>query len=741
MQWCQTTSAGELVAAPPESLAAGLVYSLEQFGKVAVGTEAQATYEKASQQIIAAGGGVLLIPAAADQRWKPSSIPQNQWQSPEAPAAAKSWGVGPGVTVIDCRGGTVHLLPPQVSGLQISRTLKLPEGQSLPHWNYNPMITIENTVARGSTSYRDWLQEDVQKGQDRRFYLPTIRGIFPGMFLNAGDYGGVQRLYVKSLGYDAEKKLWYFIADTDADVRKGCLVHNKNHVNVMRMDTYSHTENQTAEFMLWRHNYSQGDNYLIDARFKYMGDVHSTAGDENGVIFAGFVHGESNIFRGTVAAWDVGTAELVFKDSRNNNTLGSGRPVINLNPKKWITGGTVLIVRPASWVEPDGPAMASPVFQGQQYPTVIAPNHLGIQSLQMGGLIRLSAEAPVTADAVGRFFAVDEPNECVPGADTVRRWYVIDSVRVNADHTKDLRIVRHWGGATSAGSPTLYNGENYSWLGHEKPLRYIIAAGANAYDVSDGLPAAGTCRTVRLSPSASAGTADDFSVGDPIEQAIGPDPYHPIPFRSWTSDVVPGAFPSPIFDIANHGRIQRHSVLSIRGGDGDLEKDRKDRYDHTTVYDRGIAFLATCNDGIVFAADVANAAILFEQPHHRAQPIQWRYDEGRKVASLTVSPTDGVMRFEGGGVEVPGGLMGVGGLSGTDVASHNFRGVGVPVKAGQRELVVAFPRPETDAHFAVFAETSWVTARGITQQSPDGFVVEFDRPPTADGKIHWLIVR
>ena len=141
-------------------------------------------------------------------------------------------------------------------------------------------------------------------------------------------------------------------------------------------------------------------------------------------------------------------------------------------------------------------------------------------------------------DAVGRFFALDEPNECAPAADTVRRWYGIGSVRVNAGHTKDLRIVRHWG-------------------------------------------------------ATSAGTADGFSVGDPIEQAIGPDPYHPISFRSWTSEVVPGSFSSPIFDIANHGGIQRHSVLSIRAGDGDLEKDRK-------------------------------------------------------VASLTVSPTDGVIRFEGG---------------------------------------------------------------------------------------------
>ena len=39
--------------------------------------------------------------------------------------------------------------------------------------------------------------------------------------------------------------------------------------------------------------------------------------------------------------------------------------------------------------------------------------------------------------------------------------------------------------------------------------------------------------------------------------------------------MVPGSLPSPIFDIANHGRIQRYSVLSIRTGDGDLEKDRK----------------------------------------------------------------------------------------------------------------------------------------------------------------------
>ena len=732
---------GEPAAPPPASLAAGLVYSLDQFGGVAGGAAVQATYEKAWREIVAAGGGVLLIPAAADKGWKPSVIPQEHWRSPEPPAPAKTWGVGPGVTVIDCRGGTVSLSPPQATGLQLSRTLQLPEGQSLPHWNYNPMIKMDNTITRGSTSYRDWLQEDVAKGQDRRFYVPTIRGIFPGMFINAGDYGQIQRLHVKSLGHDPEKKLWYFVADTDADIKKGTLVHNKNHVNVMRMDTYSHNENQTFDLMLWRHNYSQGDNYLVDARFNYMGDVHSTAGDENGVLFAGFIHGESNIFRGTVASWDASRAALVFKDARNNATLGSGRPIINLNPAKWITAGTAWIVRPASWIEPDGPALKSPVFRGRSYPTAIGPDRLGNNGLRMGGLIRLSADAPVTPEAAGRYFAVDEPTEQVPGADKVRRWYLIDAVTVNDDGTKDLRIVRHWWGAKSAGSPTLYHPDNYSRDGHEKPLTYVIAPGANAYDVSDGLPAAGNLRTLRLSPAPFAGTAADFAAGDGIEQAIGPDPFHPIPFRSWTWDVVPGVFPAPVFDIANHGKIQRHTVLSIRGGDGDLEKDRRDRHDHETVYDRAISIGATCNDGIVFSGDVANAAIAFDQPHDRPQPIQWRYDGGARTASLTVSPRDGVMRFEGGGVAVPGGLAAVGGLSGTDVAAHNLRGIGVPVKAGVRELAVTFPRAEADADFAVFAETSWVTARGVTRQTAEGFVVQFEKPPPTDGTVHWLIVR
>lgn len=106
----------------------------------------------------------------------------------------------------------------------------------------------------------------------------------------------------------------------------------------------------------------------------------------------------------------------------------------------------------------------------------------------MGGLIRFSNDAPVDESVVGRYFAVDEEDEYIPdtkGPAAVRRWYLIDNVRRNADGTRDIQIIRHWWGAKPAGSPTLDKPENYSSDGHVKPLKYVLAPGVNAYDVSE----------------------------------------------------------------------------------------------------------------------------------------------------------------------------------------------------------------------------------------------------------------
>lgn len=710
------------------------IYSLDQFGPVGTPAEADATLQKASADLIAAGGGILVIPQKAPPSWNPKNNSQHELRTPPGPAQTKSWKSGAGVTLIDTRGSSQKILPPQTSGLTFERTLDLAPGESLPHWGYYPLVAMKNKIVHGSTSYHDWLQETVPAGKDQKFYVATVRGLFPGEFVNGLQYsGGVPRLCIKSLGYDKEKKMWYFVADTDIEVQRGAIISNKNHANVLSMDTYSHTENQTFDVKMWRHNYSQGDNYLFDARFKYMGDVHSTAGDENGVLYAAFVEPLLNVFRSKVEQWTPASNELKFAPGDSGSTLGTGRPMINMNTAKWITGGSVTIVRPGGY---DSTAdMPDPVFQGKTYPTTVEKNKLGIPSLKMGGLIRFSADAPVTDDAVGRYFAVDEQDEYVPGTN-LRRWYLIDSVTKNADGTKDIRIIRHWWGAKSMGSPMLYKPDNYSSDGHLKSLKYAIAPGANVYDVSDGVE--NPKRIVRLAPTSFTGTAADFAAGDPIEQAVGPDPFKPIPFRSWMWDKIPGAFPAPVFDIANNGAVMRDSLIWVHGNStGDVEKDKATHYDRNPAWDKFLRLDSACNTGIRFGADTANAAILFTQPYH-VQPLKWNYygtesNAPAKVASLTVSRETGDFNFSGSLVAQ--------GLSAGEKPARNLRGLGVPVKAGASSVTVTFPVAEPDGQYGVFIEQSWIGQRAIVKKEAAGFTVQFEKPAPEGAKLDWLLIR
>ena len=728
----QTNTAKSVTNAVP--VGAGPIFSLEQFGAISNATLAEATFQKASSDIIAGGGGILLIPGNAPAAWHPNNNTQHEIRIPAPPASAKNWHAGIGVTVVDARGRSPVVQPPQVTGMVIDRVLNLAPGESLPSWDMDPVIELKNTILRGSTSYHDWLQEEVKAGEDRKFYVSTIRGIFPGEFLNTiYNRAGVDRLYVKSVGYDKEKKMWYFVADTPIDVQKGAILSNKNHVNSIKMDTYSHNENQTFDVWVERHNYSQGDNYIFDARNMYMGDAHSTAGDENNVLYAAFVNSDASIFRGEVEKWTAATDELVFKNGPKANTLGTGRPIINMNPAKWVTNGTVNIVRPASYIEYNKP-LDNPTYHGQTYPTLVVPNKIGMNSLHMGGLIRFAADAPVTDEVVGRYFAVNEPDEYLPQGKDVRRWYLIDSVTKNADGTKDMQIIRHWWGAKAAGSPTLYKPDNYSWDGHEKPLHYIIAPGANAYDVADGV--LGSKRTIRIAPASFTGTPVDFAAADPIEQAMGSDPFKPIPFRAWMWDAVPGAFPSPVFDIANAG-VMRDSMFYLHWGSTDIEKEKATRYDRNPMWDKYFNFEATCNTGIKFAADTGNAAILFTQPYH-VQPLKWNYDittnHPPKTASLTVSRETGDFNFSGG-------LVTAAGLSGGDKPARNLRGLNQPVPAGSKELVIKFPQAETDNAYMVVLQLSWLSNHAIVNRTAEGFTVQFATPPAAASELSWLLIR
>ena len=118
---------------------------------------------------------------------------------------------------------------------------------------------------------------------------------------------------------------------------------------------------------------------------------------------------------------------------------------------------------------------------------------------------------------------------------------------------KSISIVRHWWGAKAVGSfSQIYDYNYYTWDPKKiKELKYIIAPGANVDDASDAVEstfvnAQGSKKLLRMSPGSTQNSNLDFASGDPIEQAIGPDPFKPIVFRSWLFEHVPGAFPAAV---------------------------------------------------------------------------------------------------------------------------------------------------------------------------------------------------
>src|SRR5581483_3193992 len=129
------------------------------------------------------------------------------------------------------------------------------------------------------------------------------------------------------------------------------------------------------------------------------------------------------------------------------------RPLINRNPARAITQGRVCIVPAKSYLaETDTGEFP---FGGKTYPSRMVTNRrTGNKELRMGGLIRGDRDCPWNQDVVGRYFAVDTPEEKTPKGNL--RWYLITSLVENSDGTKDIEIRRYWWGAKSAGSPTLY---------------------------------------------------------------------------------------------------------------------------------------------------------------------------------------------------------------------------------------------------------------------------------------------
>ena len=194
--------------------------------------------------------------------------------------------------------------------------------------------------------------------------------------------GGVTRGLVKSLGYDVEKQMSYFVADTDIDHEAGAIMHNKSNTGLVHMLQTSHNDNQTYDVKVIRNQYAHGDTYIYYCDFNYMSNIHSAAGDENGNCYAAFIRSKEDNFKGTVESVDWENAKLVFGNSAQNvQTLGDSRPLINRNPKKHITAGKVLIVTGRGDFDLPDPKMS--LFEGTDYSTGLVKSPIS-NSLGMG---------------------------------------------------------------------------------------------------------------------------------------------------------------------------------------------------------------------------------------------------------------------------------------------------------------------------------------------------------------------
>ncbi|MCC6445765.1 MAG: hypothetical protein IT210_20215 [Armatimonadetes bacterium] len=722
--------------------------SLEEFGDISTPESAAAALKAGVAALAAGGGGILEIPAHAPEGLAVENTVQ---QKPDEPT----------VTIIDHRKGYLKTYLPSIgkhqtgvwAGSRLERKLNL--GQvSLPHCGVYSNQAIQNYIVSGASSYMLTLTDPVRPGKDVRCYVDTIRGIWVGQYLNIT--GGpmnysepYDRITVKSIGWDRERRRNYFTADLEYEHPVGAIVYNKHVVNGLQVEGYSNCDNQTMELQVSRRHYGVGDSFVISGTMKYMSDVFSGFGDEGGIVLNAETIGEIDGFHAAVEAVNPGRDEITYTPGVTNpHTLSNSRPLINMNRKKWLAGGTVRIVAPGG------------TYRGKSYPSIIG----GIANVfnYQGGLILGSKDCGWTPEVVGRFFALTDPSEIIEANDPssvggyaqlagrpVYRWYQINGFEANPDGTKIIKILRVRWSAVPAGAPKLFDDDNYTFDGHERPLHYAIVPGAWVYDISQGwadtISTGGyigqeASRKIRVAPGGDRGAPFDFEPGDPIEQAVGPDPWQPTPLRIRQFDQMPSTMDNATIQAEQLARVQVPKGIALNGivTGRDQLKTRKDR---KPPWDTMIDLASLSRIGLNFGAENTEAAIRFAQPNGYPQLIRWQTAKGES-SSLTVPPKTGDFVLTGGHLDLSGkSARQVSGLSATTTSARNLRGIDVAVRAGAKTMQVRFPRAEADKAYAVFLTPSWPTAFGVTRKTARGFDAQFTEAAPKGARMDWMIVR
>jgi hypothetical protein len=734
----------------------GNLRRLGEFGDYSTVASAQKTLSTAAQ-MTQAGGGTLCIPLDAPQYFHPRNLVQ-------ATPSIQTASVTPGVTVLDLRSGSeLRYVPPigtvLSDGARACWGVERDLAQNIGWQDVWSTANITSRYAGGASSYNQPLQHDTLN-KANRYYVPTLRGLFVGQALFVqGDLQtgqGGEWIGVNSLGIDAVGP--HFVGDTaTADHPATARVYNKNVVNGLTVTDSSNCDNQSASLYVNRATYGNGDSFGIAALLSYQGTIMSGGGDEGSVAVNAEIRHDIDCFWGVVESYDTQLHHLVYRPEDGTpaspiatGKLGTSRPLINMNEKKWTTSG---------WV------------------AVIAPGYTaGLRPAPGTSLVIGNQAVGWDESVVGQFIAIDEPSEYYDVGEAtavsvatrrVYRWWFITGISAGQDGFTNLYVEETWWDVATRSGPILFQFASYTTDKNSiRELKYIIAPGAWVSDVRDGVSSwalghqsatAEDRRLIVLAPSSTdgaslpGGTSLDFEPNDPIANALGANVWKPTGVRVRHFDNFPGSLAGYSFIAENLGKVQLGSGLFIDSANARTLKDAANHQkDGEPAYIAGISVYASTVYALLVSGDVKAAAINFAQrqdgnPHR----IQWHVRDGASGATLHADPKSGDFIFSGGDIFTGGnvnhqgrGSLRQSGISATDTAAKNLRGINVPVPAGAASVDIAFPLLESDATYAVSVTCSWATMTAVTAKGTNGFKVALGTPPpTAGGTLDWLLVR
>lgn len=717
------------------------VHSLSEFGPIQTQEEAVATAEKAMKKVEENGGGFVVL----DPNTAADFLPPNHKQADINK---------PAVGFLDFRQGKIRFSPSSL-GFRIPSE---PAGyasvfldRKINQETINPngkdyIARISSSLVQGSASYfQDVVdQEPLPDSSLVRVYPSTTTGLYPGMHLKVfsgeaqtsrgNEFTSTSQLpaTVKSLGWDKDKKLSYADLEFAADASPGKILRiiNKSGAGALVLSDTRNTDSEGFTFSIRSNQFGVGDNFALNMYYAYMGNIMSTMGDEGGNAFTVDIWQLLDSFLGHVESWDPARQELVYTtDSLQVNTLGTSRPLINLNPSKWVTQGKAVVHTSNS---PEA------VPGEKEFVTGIDTNW--------------------NDQIVGRYFALDDPTEYAGFARegqktfwkhalrgrTVRRWWKITHYEKTESGEDRLWVERiRWKGYNRT-APSLLVPENAG-----TPLSYIIAPGAPVVNISDALTSINKTlvkeapvmasksdkRLIRLAPTSSTATALDFEPGDPVEQAVGPDPSHPNGYRVRHRQAMPGIRNEASFLSINNGNYPIYAAFSVQGSHDDMHAENQNKFRY------GVNIAATSDAALRVAQKTSQAAILLESPAIAdTQPIVWKhknstthlyYDFQRKALIQTAQELD-VSHAT---------ITQASGLSATSAQARNLRGINIPVPAEKLQIHVPFEQAEPDENYSLTVQPSWLTQSAVVKKTNAGFDVHFNTPAPDNATFDWQLIR